>query len=132
MNQKLPILTVMRTQTEFPRFLIQDDNERVWTGERFHANGAALFANQNDACLEVHSILKRHFDGIEPKRYVVPCFIEVFSEELVSEVEVASFLSKATRLELHTNEYGNGPNNSLVLPVIDWKRIEEIKEMPNV
>ena len=130
-GKRLPILTVYRCGKQFERFIIQDDERRVWTGEQFGSGRAALFASQSDACFKVHDILKNQFVGIEPKRYVVPCFVGVFSDEPVSEVDVARFLSQATKLSLRTNEFGNGPNNCLVLPVIDWKRIEHIEEFPN-
>ena len=131
-KKKLPILSVMRLRSEFGRFLIQDDKKRVWTGEQFDSGRALLYADSNDACFEVHKILKKNFEGVEPKRYVVPCFIEVLSHEPVSEGDIAKYLSDGAILSMDTDKHGNGPgNNSLVLPVIDWKRIAEIEEIPN-
>lgn len=130
-KRQLPILIVVKVGSVFGRFLIQDQNEKIWTGEQFGSGCGALYADHDYACVDVHSILKRHFAGTEPRRYVVPCFIEVFSHEPVREMEVARYLPHASRLILDTTEHGNGPGNSLVLPVIDWKRIEPLKQFPN-
>ena len=132
-KKKLPILSIMKLRSEFGRFMIQDDKKRVWTGEQFDASSRALlYANSNDACLKVHDILKKNFEGVEPKRYVVPCFIEVFSHEPVSEGDIAKYLSDGAILSMDTDKHGNGPgNNSLVLPVIDWRQIAEIEEFPH-
>jgi len=131
-KKRLPILTVYRFGKEFDRFLIKDDKKRVWTGKQFDSGSAALFADANAACFEVHKILKKNFDGNEPRRYVVPTFIEVFSHEPVSEGEIVHYLSSGAKLTMDLNKYGNGPGcNSLVLPIIDWKRIEQIEEFPN-
>ena len=125
-NDNLPILTVYQVTPQFDRFVIQNEQGWVWTGYNFAPTGAALFANHNQACIEVHEILKRNFHEMQPVKFVVPCFIEVYSHELVNDVDVAKFLSKASKLILDTGLHGNGPGSSLVLPVLDWKRIEEL------
>ena len=126
-KSRLPILTVYRFGKEFDRFLIKDEKKRVWTGERFDSGCASLYSNPNDACFEVHRILKKQFEGMEPKRYVVPCFIEVFGHEPITEGEIANYLSTGAKLTMDLDKYGNGPgDNSLVLPVIHWQRIEEL------
>ncbi len=132
-KKQLPILFVVQIgESDFERYVIEDHEERFWTGEQFDSQGAALFARHNDAAIEAQSILKANFNGAEPQRYVVPLYVEVYSHAgPVPLAEVAKYLSEASRLYLNTTEHGNGPSDSLVLPWIDWCRIEPIREFPH-
>ena len=76
-------------------------------------------------------ILKQKFGGAETVKYVVPLFVEVHSHGPVIVSEVAKYLSQSARLYIDTTEHGNGPSNSLVLPRIEWHRIEQMKEFPS-
>lgn len=132
-NNPLPILYVVQIgEPEFQRFVIEDEQDRVWTGDGFDSHGAALFARHNDAAIESQSILKRSFDGVKPQRFVVPLYVEVLNHAgPVSMNEIAQYLSHGARLYLNTTENGNGPGDSLVLPRIEWHRIKKIKEFPH-
>lgn len=132
-NNSLPILYVVQTsESHFERFVIEDQHDRVWTGERFDSQGAALFARHNDAATEAQAILKRSFDGVKPQRFVVPLYVEVLNHAgPVPVAEIAQYLSKASRLYVNCTEHGNGPGDSLVLPWIEWSRIKPVKDFPN-
>ena len=125
-KRELPTLRVVQIGSdEFERYLIEDQEERVWTGEQFDSQGAALFARHNDAAVESQNILRSHFKG-EPMRYVVPLFVEVYSHGgPVPVAEIAKYLSRGSRLYIDTTEHGNGPSDSLVLPRIEWHRMKE-------
>jgi hypothetical protein len=131
-KQKLPILYVVQVGSEeFQRYLIEDQADRVWTGERFDSQGAALFARHNDAAIESQIILKRHFSGVESQRFVVPLYVEVLNHAgPVPVADIAQYLSGSARLYLNTTEHGNGPGDSLVLPRIEWSRIKKIGVSP--
>ena len=117
---------------QFQRYLIEDQADRVWTGERFESGGGALFAKHNDAATEAQNILKRSFDGVEPQRFVVPLYVEVLNHAGPMPVaDIAEYLSRGSRLYLDTREHGNGPGDSLVLPWIEWHRIKKIEEFPH-
>ena len=124
-KQQLPTLYVVQIgNDEFERFVIEDQQDRVWTGKRFDSEGGALFAKHNDAAVESQNILRSHFKG-EPQRYVVPLYVEVYSHAgPVNVAEVAKYLSEASRLYLNTTDHGNGPSDSLVLPRIEWHRMK--------
>jgi hypothetical protein len=129
-NNPLPILYVVQIgEPEFQRFVIEDEQDRVWTGERFDSGGGALFAKHNDAATEAQNILKANFKGVEPQRFVVPLYVEVLNHAgPVPVAKIAQYLSHGARLYLDTTENGNGPGDSLVLPRIEWSRIRPIKE----
>jgi hypothetical protein len=132
-DSPLPIVRVVHLDLpSCERFFIEDDHNRVWTGQSFEAEGEVLFAHHCDAALEAQAILKGHFQGLRPQWYTAPVFIEVLSRTPVSMVKVATYLSMACRLNLNTSEHGNGPVSSLVLPRIEWKDIQPLKEPPNV
>ena len=86
----------------------------------------ALYARHNDAASDLVNILKSHFDGVSPVKYVVPLIVEVYSDDPVSSVEVVDFLSDHSRLYLNTTIHGHGPRKSLVVPTIHWDQIEEV------
>ena len=125
----LPVLRVMQIGSdEFKRFLIEDQkSQKVWTGDRFSTlHKPTIYADHNAAATEVQNILKKTFVGVEPQRYVVPVCIEVFSHSEVPMNNVAMYLSRVSQLVLNTTDHGNGPGSSLVLPRIEWHRIEKI------
>ena len=128
-TKRLPHLRVVQSgNLQFERFLIEDQKGRAWTGERFSSfDGRALYAKHNDAAVDVQNILKGHFVGIQPIKYVAPLLVEVYSDIPVHVTEVAQYLSHASRLFLNTPEHGHGPGHSLVLPWIEWHRIKEVK-----
>jgi hypothetical protein len=131
-KRELPLLYVVLagSSDEFPRFTILDAQDRPWNGQEFGPTGV-LYASHNDAATDAQNILRSHFDG-EPQRYVVPLYVEVYSQaEPVPLADVAKYLSEASRLYLDTTEHGNGPDDALALPWIDWSRIKQIKEFPN-
>lgn len=132
MEQRLPVLRVMQiSDASFERYLILDELDRTWTGERFDLTGGILYADCNHAALDTHNILKRCFQGREPWNYEVPLVVEVYSRCPVSVEMIAEYLSRASRLQIDTTVHGNGPGTSLVLPKIEWHRIQQAKEIPN-
>lgn len=132
-KRELPILCVVQIGSDqFERYMIEDQEERVWTGKQFDAQGAALFARHNEAAIEAQNILKKNFEGVEPQRFVVPLYVEVLNHAGPKTLaDVANYLSDASRLNLNTNDHGKGPGDSLALPWVDWSRIKPIEEFPS-
>jgi hypothetical protein len=132
-NQRLPILRVVQVgNDDFYRYQIADEQEHLWNGEEFQPERGILYADHNVASTDVQSILKKNFEGVKAVKYVVPLYVEVFSNEPLPVNDVALYLSKTSQLFLNTTAHGNGPGSSLVLPQIEWHRIKQIKESPNV
>ena len=130
---RLPVLYVVQVgESEFERYIIEDQQNQVWTGKQFDSEGGVLFARHNDAAIEGQNILRRNFKGAEPQRFVVPLYVEVLNHGgPVPVVEIAEYLSRGSRLYLDTTEHGNGPGDALALPWIDWSRIKPIKKFPH-
>lgn len=116
-------------ESEFSRYLIEDQKETVWDGTEFVVDRrqATLYANSNEASLDVHEILKRDLRARRRTCFSVPVVVEVYADkkEIVNPLEIAEWLSKTCRLHMRTSENGLGPDNSVVLPVIQWHLIEE-------
>ena len=124
-KRKLPVLSIVTAGTpQFQRYVIADDRDRLWTGTSFGPSGV-LYPTHNAAAIDIQEILKGHFTGVEPVRFMAPVIIEVYSHEALPVAVVAKHLSQASRLYLNTPEHGNGPGSSLILPWIEWHRIQE-------
>jgi hypothetical protein len=109
------------------RYAIQNfGTNEFWTGEDFTDDWAKarLFATPSSACFEMQQILSAVYGDLPLSRYTAPVEIEVYGE--VPKNTVARWLGQSTILNIRTHEFGNGPQNSLVLPVIHWGLIEEI------
>lgn len=109
------------------RFCIQNlVNEQVWTGFGFTPDWtkALLYASANEACKDMRKIMMSFYDSAPVTVYEAPVRIEVFGE--ADMLRVAQWLSKASVLKLRTDDYGNGPDGSLVLPVIHWAEMEKV------
>lgn len=134
-TQQLPILIIVQTDSPFARFVIEDQaTGQTWTGEQFGPENPAMYANINKAAMDANQILKDQFNGdepVEPVKYCVPLFVEVYSRRPVEIAEVADYLSKAAVFSINTTQNGNGPKGQLVVTTIPWHRIEQIKEIPN-
>lgn len=126
-EQKLPILYVIPSgPPEFRRFAIADEQNRFWDGQQFSKTGQ-LYARHHEAALQLQAILKSHFAGVEPVRLVAPVVVDVFSRTPTDHLAVANYLSQAARLWINTNDFGYGPNGSLVSTQIPWGRLRQAK-----
>lgn len=107
--------------------IVKLDTREYFTGEGFSidSNHARLYATATSAGFVMHDILKAHYAEKPLKRYRVPIEIKVYGD--VSMAQVARWLSQSSLLNIRTHEFGNGPRNSLVLPVIHWGLIRDLK-----
>ena len=111
------------------RFVIQNlKNRHVWTGDDFSPEwkNALLYASVNRACGDMRRIMMRVYEGELLTIYETPCRIEVFGYAPM--IHVQKWLSRAALLKLRTDDFGNGPNDSLVIPSIHWSEMEQVDE----
>jgi hypothetical protein len=120
-NNPLPILYVVQIgEPDFQRFVIEDEQDRVWTGERFDSDGGALFAKHNDAATEAQNILRANFKGVEPERFVVPLYVEVLNHAgPVPVAEIGWPVNTATPIERETGLAE--PDYTDFVPPSDWR-----------
>jgi len=134
MIPKLLKVVHMDENAAFPRFVIEDQDGRVWNGADFVPNRSKgeLYADTEDACAILQEILKRDLGQRVLIRFTVPVIIEVYADPdaIVNPFDIAAWLSKFFGHDTTTTENGLGPGNSVVLPVIYWHRIEVCHEEP--
>jgi hypothetical protein len=108
-------------------FILNVRTNLMWDGESFvdDFEQARKYAHPSDACADMQDILKEHYGQLRRRKFVVPVEIEVYGS--VSQKEIAEYLYRASALSIRTEEYGNGPAECLVLPVIHWGYIRELK-----
>ena len=69
----LPILRLVELgNVVFARLVIEDEQFRRWIGEDFDLTGGILYACHNHAAIDAQNILRSHFEGVEPRQFVVP------------------------------------------------------------
>ena len=115
----------------FPRYVIEDQADQVWNGTTFVSDRTQgqLFADTNEACHALQNILRSDTGGRVLYRFKVPVMVEVYADpvSIVNPLDIAAWLSKTSHLQMATNENGVGPDNFVVLPVINWHLIESVK-----
>lgn len=121
----LPVISIEPYPCSVERYVLKNEDGLTWGGDSFKDSTPQLFANINQAATEVINILKKNFEGVERKRFVVPLFVDVYSQETVSVSEVLDHVSK--NVQLHTNPCQHGPNGSLVTVTIEWNQIESMR-----
>lgn len=110
------------------RFIIRNvRNNLMWDGKSFvdDFDQARKYWHPSDACAEMQDILREHYGQLTRRRFVVPVEIEVYGS--VPEKQIAEYLHRSSILSIRTEEYGNGPAECLVLPVIHWGYIRQLK-----
>lgn len=110
---------------EFPRFVIRSD-DRIWDGQDFveHSDQPQYFATNEDAYQEIHRIFRAMY-GKPIQVMVAPVVVEVFADQEVRRGELIDYLARNSELFV---DMRNGPQGSLILPVIDWGRLRPWKE----
>ena len=109
------------------RFAIMKlDDRTLWSGVEFidDFDAARKYWHPSDACWDMQAILREHYGHLPNRQFVVPVEINVQGD--VSEREIAEYLYRASILSLRTEEFGNGPRDSYVAPVIHWGYIKPI------
>ncbi|GAA4444249.1 hypothetical protein [Novipirellula rosea] len=108
-------------------FILNVRNNLMWDGESFvdDFDQARKYWHPSDACADMQDILREHYGQLRRRRFVVPVEIEVYGS--VSPKEIAEYLHRASILSIRSEEFGNGPAECLVLPIIHWGFIKELK-----
>ncbi len=113
------------------RYVIQNLHDNtVWNGHTFIDDWqkGMKYATASSACMDMQDILKTHYDQLPRHRYVCPVEIEVYGDAPKS--KIAKYLHQSSTLNIKTHEFGNGPRECLVLPVVHWGLMKQIEDEP--
>ena len=116
---------------DFPRVRICDQYLRYWTGEDWSDSekDGLVYANSNEACIEVQRLLMLEYMQLPHKRYRAPVYLDLFCDHEVPLIEIKRWLHKVAKLLIDSPAHGNGPTEgTLGLANIQWGELEEVKE----
>jgi hypothetical protein len=127
--EKPALVAVPIVESEWLRWIIQDERERYWTGKGFSKNQrtALTYAESLVVTQDMRRILKRRCKGLIRYRLVVPVIIDVYAEGPIDMEEMAWFLSQNCFASMSRLGTGEGPDESVVLPLVDWKKLKMMK-----
>jgi hypothetical protein len=116
-------------ESNFVRYLIQDERGRYWTGNSFTKDErrALAYADETVVLRDMRRILKRRCKGMTRHRFVAPVVIDVYAEGQIDQEELAWFLSQNVFVSMDGLGTGIGPDESVVLPLVDWKKLKKMK-----
>ena len=129
MKKKPAFAAVGFMESDFVRYVIQDERGRYWTGRDFTKDQrkALAYADEVVVLRDMRRILKRRCKGLIRHRYIAPVMIDVYAEGQIDQEELAWFLSQNVFLSMDGLGTGEGPSESVVLPLVDWKKLKMLK-----
>jgi hypothetical protein len=125
--KKKPALSAVGDmESDFVRYVIRDEKGRFWTGRRFTKDQrkALAYADENVIARDMRRILKRRCKGLILYRFVAPVMIDVYAEGKIDEEEMAWFLSQNVFVSMDGLGTGEGPDESVVLPLVKWEKLK--------
>lgn len=76
---------------------------------------------------DMRRILRKRCKGLTRYRLVVPVTIDVYTDGAIDQEEMAWFLSQNCFVSMSRLGTGEGPGDSVVLPLVDWKKLRMLK-----
>ncbi len=129
MKKKPALFAAGFMESNFVRYLIQDEQGRFWTGKGFTKDKRKALAYADEVVIlrDMRRILKRRCKGMIRHRFVAPVMIDVYAEGPIDQEELAWFLSQNVFVSMDGLGTGEGPGESVVLPLVDWKKLKMMK-----
>ena len=126
MMKKPALVAVPLIESQWLRYVIQDERERYWTGRGFSKDQrkALTYADSLVVSQDMRRILKKRCKGLTRYRLVAPVTIDVYSDGPIDQEEMAWFLSQNCFVSMNRLGTGEGPGESVVLPLVDWNRMK--------
>jgi hypothetical protein len=127
--KKPALIAVPFIESQWLRYVIQDERERYWTGKGFSNNQrqALTYADSLAVTQDMRRILRRRCKGLVRYRFVVPVMIDVYANGPIDQEEMAWFLSQNCLVSMSRLGTGEGPGDSVVLPLVDWNKMKMLK-----
>ncbi len=129
MKKKPALVAVPFIESQWLRYVIQDERDRYWTGRRFSRDQrkALTYADSVAVTQDMRRILKRRCKGLIRYRLVAPVMIDDYADGPIDQEVMAWFLSQNCFVSMSRLGTGEGPGDSVVLPLVDWKRLKMMK-----
>jgi hypothetical protein len=129
MKRKPSLSAIGCMESDWVRYAIQDERGRYWTGRAFTKDRrkALAYADENVIAQDMRQILKRRCKELARCRFVVPLMIDVYAEGRIDQEELDWFLSQNVFVSMDGLGTGVGPSDSVVLPLVDWKKLKVMK-----
>lgn len=110
-------------------YSIQDERGRYWTGRGFTKDKRKALAYTDEPVIlqDMRRILKRLCKGLTRYRFFAPVLIDVYTDGPIDQKELASFLPENVFVSMVGLGTDEGPGDSVVLPLIEWKSLRMLK-----
>jgi hypothetical protein len=128
-KKKPALVAVPFIESQWLRYVIQDERERYWTGRRFSKDQrkSLTYADSLVVTQDMRRILKRRCKRLITYRLVAPVVIDVYADGPIDQEEMAWFLSQNYFVSMNRLGTGEGPGDSAVLPLVDWNKMKMLK-----
>ena len=112
-------------ESNWVRYIIQNEKMHYWTGRGFTRDPqkALAYADENVIATGMRRILKRRCNGLVRYRFVAPVMVDVYAMGPIDHEEIAWFLTQNSFVSMDGLGTGVGPNDSVVLPVVEWQKL---------
>ncbi len=129
MKKKPALAAVPFVESQWLRWIIQDEKDRYWMGRRFSKDQrqALTYADSLVVVEDMRRILRRRCKGLIRYRLVAPVIIDVYADSPIDQEEMAWFLSQNCFVSMSRLGTGEGPGDSIVLPLVDWSKLKMMK-----
>jgi hypothetical protein len=129
MKKKPALLAVPFVESQWLRYVVQDERERYWIGKGFSKDQrqALTYADSLVVTQDMRRILKRRYKGLRRYRLIAPVMIDVYAEGPIDREEMAWFLSQNCFVSMSRLGSAQGPGDSVVLPLVDWNKLKMMK-----
>ncbi len=130
MKNKPALVAVPFIESQWLRWIIQDERGRYWTGRGFAKNQrkALTYADSLVVTQDMRRILRKRCKGLTRYRLVVPVTIDVYTDGAIDQEKMGWFLSQNCFVSMSRLGTGEGPGESVVLPSVDWKKLKMMKD----
>jgi hypothetical protein len=127
--KKPALVAVPLIESQWLRWVIQDERERYWTGRGFSKDQrkALTYADSLAVSQDMRRILTRRCKGLIRYRLIAPVMIDVYADGPIDQEEMAWFLSQNCFVSMNRLGTGEGPSESVVLPLVDWSKMKIVK-----
>jgi hypothetical protein len=129
MKTKPALSAVGFMESEFVRYVIQDEKGRFWTGNGFTKDQrkALAYADENVIARDMRRILKCRCKRLIRYRFIAPVLIDVYAGGPIDQEEMGWFLSQNVFVSMDGLGSGIGPGEAVVLPLVVWKSLRMLK-----